>query len=87
MVLKSAELINGERRMGGDRQGALAEEEKEGEAGWRKLTLASTHCHRQWGSRTLVTHTHSQTLFTPIRQEWGGVGGGTTGYLMAAVGT
>lgn len=69
MVLKSAERINGERRMGGDHQDVLAQEEKKGKPGWRKVTLAGhPHIVIHSGvpcSRVVaaLTHTHSQTLF------------------------
>lgn len=69
MVLKSAELPNGEQIMGGDHQGVLAQEEKKGKPGWRKLTLAGhPHIVKHSGVLCLrvvatLTHTHSQTLF------------------------
>lgn len=71
MVLKSAELINGERRMGGDHESVPAQEDKKGKPGWRKLTLAGHPCTLTHSgvpcSRVVaaLTHTHSQTQFIP----------------------
>lgn len=71
MVLKSAELINGEWRTSGNHQGVLAQEEQKEKPGWRTESAAGQGIvvhrgvPRTWVASCL-TGTRSQTPF--IRQ-------------------